>query len=198
MLAHVQPGVHRDFQVLFCRAALQLGSSWPALVRVVPPQVQDSALRLVEHPEIVVSPFLQSVKVPLDGNMTFWHISHSFQFSVIHKLAEGTHCPVVYISKILNRTGLNIDLWDKPPTGLQLWATDLPALGLAIQPVLSLLQGLLLQSVLHQLLCEDVMGDNGKSLVGDKIENIHCSALMQSFYIRRSLVKYDFPLVNVC
>lgn len=42
------------------------------------------------------------------------------------------------------------------------------------------------------------MGDNGKSLVGDKIDTIHCSPLMQSFQCRRPLVVYDFPLVNIC
>lgn len=152
MLAHVQPGVHQDFQVLFCRAALQLGSSQPVLVSVLPPQVQDFAFCFAEHCEILVSLFLQPVKVPLDGNVTFWCISHSSQFSVIHKLAEGTYCPIIYISKLLNRTGLNINPWDELlGPGLQL-DTHLPALGQAIQPDVSLLQSLLIQSVLHQLL----------------------------------------------
>lgn len=112
---------NHDFQVLSCRAALQLGSSQPVLVRVVPPQVQDFALCLVEHCEILISLFLQPVNVPLDWNRTLGHISHSSQFGVIHKLAEGTHCSIIYISKVLNRSGLSIDPWDKPlGTGLQL------------------------------------------------------------------------------
>ncbi|XP_075345302.1 small conductance calcium-activated potassium channel protein 2-like isoform X2 [Mycteria americana] len=39
-------------------------------------KVQDLALPLVELHEIPVSPLLQPVEVPLDGNMTLWNISH--------------------------------------------------------------------------------------------------------------------------
>ena len=60
------------------------------------PQVQDFRL-LVELHEVPVSPFLQSVVVPLDGSMTLWRISHSSHFCVIYKLAEGTFCLVIQI-----------------------------------------------------------------------------------------------------
>jgi len=56
---------------------------------VVPPQVQDFALALFELPEVPVRPFLQRVRVPLDGTMTLWYISVSCLFCIISKLAEG-------------------------------------------------------------------------------------------------------------
>ena len=56
---------------------------------VIPPQVQYFALALVELHEIPVSPFLQPFKVPLDGSMTLWCISHFCHFFVISKLAGG-------------------------------------------------------------------------------------------------------------
>lgn len=45
---------------------------------------------------------------------------------------------------------------------------------------------LLVQPVLHQLLFEDLMGDTVESLTGDKVDNTHCSPLIQSFHCRRS------------
>ncbi|GAB0186707.1 ectonucleotide pyrophosphatase/phosphodiesterase family member 3 [Grus japonensis] len=87
-----------DSQVLLCRAASQLAGLQHLLVPgVVPPQVQDFALPLVGLHEVPVNPFLQPVEVPLDGSMTLWHISHSSQFGVISRLAEGTLCPIMQI-----------------------------------------------------------------------------------------------------
>ncbi|KAK4823427.1 hypothetical protein QYF61_002113 [Mycteria americana] len=51
-------------------------------------KVQDFALPLLDLHEIPVSAFIQPIQVPLDGGMTLWRISHSFQFCVISKLAE--------------------------------------------------------------------------------------------------------------
>lgn len=183
MLAHVQPGVHQDFQVLFCRAALQLGSSQPAMVHVVPPQVQDFALCLVEHSEILVSLLSSLLRSLWMATWPSYHI-HSSQFGVIHKLAEGIHCSIIYISKILNRTGLNIEKplgtsrnW--PPTRLCHWS---PCSG----PSHSGCSQSASRSAypVYQLLYEDVMGHHGKSLTGDKINNIHCSPLTQWFHCR--------------
>lgn len=57
LLAHVQPGVYQDPNVLFCQAALQLcGPQYMLVPGVVPSQMQDFA-RLVEHHEVLVSPF---------------------------------------------------------------------------------------------------------------------------------------------
>ncbi|KAK4811750.1 hypothetical protein QYF61_005318 [Mycteria americana] len=88
----------RDRQVLFRKAAFQLGRPRHILLPgVVPPQLQDFALLHIELYEVPVSSFLQPGKVPLDVSTTFWHLSHSFQFGVIYKLAEGTLCPIVQI-----------------------------------------------------------------------------------------------------
>ena len=91
LLAYVQPGVHQDPQVLFCQPASQLGGLQHISVhRVVPPEVQDFTLPLVERCEVPGGPFLQLLKIPLDGSLTLWHICHSSHFGVICKLAEGT------------------------------------------------------------------------------------------------------------
>lgn len=66
----VQLCVHQDLQGLLFQAAFKLGSSLHILMLgVVLPWVQDCAL--VEH-EVPVSPFLQTVKVPLDGSRALW------------------------------------------------------------------------------------------------------------------------------
>lgn len=71
MLINVQHGVRQDPQVLFCKAAFQLGG--PQLVPgVVPSQVQGLALHLVELHEVHISPFLQLVEVPLGSSRTLW------------------------------------------------------------------------------------------------------------------------------
>lgn len=54
------------------------------------------ALPLVELPEILGSPFLQTFEVPLDVTVTLWHISHFSSFSIMSKLAESTHCPNIW------------------------------------------------------------------------------------------------------
>jgi len=57
---------------------------------VVPPQVQDLALALVEPHQVPLCPTFQPVQVTLNDSTAFWCIYHSSQFSVISKLAEGT------------------------------------------------------------------------------------------------------------
>ncbi|KAK4824703.1 hypothetical protein QYF61_017929 [Mycteria americana] len=64
---------------------------------VIPSQLQDFPFPFVELPEVPVSPFLQPVKVPLNGSTTIWHISHSFQSCIICKLVEGAPCPIILI-----------------------------------------------------------------------------------------------------
>ena len=89
LLAHVQLGAHQDPQVLFCKAALQLGCP-PAHTGAQGCFPSGAGLLLVELHELPVSLFLQPAEVPLDGSMTLWCISHSSQFCVISKFAEGT------------------------------------------------------------------------------------------------------------
>ena len=86
LLAHVQ--------LLCCyqdsSGPLCLGSSQPVLVAgVTPPQVQDMAFPFVEMQEVPPAPFLQHVKILLNGNTTSWCTGHSSKFCIVHKLAEG-------------------------------------------------------------------------------------------------------------
>jgi len=64
---------------------------------VVPPQVQDPALALVELHQVPLFPALQPVWVLLNGSTAFWCIHHSSQFCVISKLAEGTLSPFIQV-----------------------------------------------------------------------------------------------------
>jgi len=57
---------------------------------MIPPQMQDPALALVEFHQVPLCPALQSAQVTLNGNTAFWCIYHTSQFGVISKLAEGT------------------------------------------------------------------------------------------------------------
>jgi len=59
--------------------------------------LQDFALSLVEFHKVPIGPFLQPVKVALEGRMTLWHVSHSSQFSAISKLVDGKHWPIIQI-----------------------------------------------------------------------------------------------------
>ncbi|PKU46076.1 hypothetical protein llap_3645 [Limosa lapponica baueri] len=98
LLPHVQPGAHQGLRVIFCQAAFQLRGHEHVLVPgIVSPQVQDFTL-LVELHEVPVSPSLQPVESPLDGNVTLWHGSDSSWFCVIGKLAEDTLCPIVQVT----------------------------------------------------------------------------------------------------
>lgn len=107
MLAHVQPGVHQDLQVLFCQTAFQpIGLQHVQVHKTVIPQVQGSTLSLVEFHKVPGGPFLQPVGGPLDGSMTFWRISRS-QFCITCRLAE-MHM------KMLNSTGPGTDPWGIP------------------------------------------------------------------------------------
>jgi len=57
---------------------------------VIPPDVQGPALALVELHQIPLPSALQPVQVSLVCSMAFLFISHSSQFYVTSKLAEGT------------------------------------------------------------------------------------------------------------
>jgi len=64
---------------------------------VVPPQVQDPALALVEIHQIPLCPTLQPVQVTLNGSTACRCIHHSSQFGVISKLAEGILYPFIQV-----------------------------------------------------------------------------------------------------
>jgi len=55
-------------------------------------------------------PELQSVEVPLDGSTTPWSVSHSSQFYMVCKLAQGALCPIISrsVTKVLISTGPDV------------------------------------------------------------------------------------------
>jgi len=78
--AHGQLVISLDTQVTLCRAAVQQVILEPVMVHgVVPPQMQDPALALVELHQ-----------VHENGSTAFQCIRHSFHLCVISKLAKGT------------------------------------------------------------------------------------------------------------
>ncbi|KAK4827979.1 hypothetical protein QYF61_022681 [Mycteria americana] len=79
----------------FLPSCFAAGWSQHVLVHgVVPRQVQNLAFSFTEVHKVPVSSFLQPVQVPLDGSTPLWPVTHSSQFCVICKLAEGTLCPI--------------------------------------------------------------------------------------------------------
>ena len=97
LLARIQLDVHQNPQMLFCKAAFQSGGSQCILVPgVVPAQVQDFAFLLAELCDCPVNAFLQLVKVPLDGSMTFWSVNRSTWFVSSANLLR-VHFPVIQV-----------------------------------------------------------------------------------------------------
>lgn len=92
MLAHVQFDVHQD---PFCKAPF-LQSYFPA---GWPPDLTctcsyfSMSVRLFCHTFLKV----QIVQNSLRNSTTIWYISHSSQFYIICKLAEGAPCPIIQI-----------------------------------------------------------------------------------------------------
>ena len=86
------------FQFLFWIYAFQHNVPQTVLLHCgIPSQVQVFTLLIGLH-EIPVNIFLQPVEISLDGSSSVCHIiSHSSQFGVINKLAEGTVCPIIQV-----------------------------------------------------------------------------------------------------
>lgn len=85
------------------------------------PQLQDFEIPFFELREISVSPFLQSVEVPLDGSKTLWRISH---FPVLNQYKNLLRVHSVPSSrsllKKLNSIGPTSKFWGTSlVTGLQ-------------------------------------------------------------------------------
>ena len=90
-MAHSQLGVHQDpwsFPTKLLASLLPLAC----------PHAWDLVFLFVELYEALVSPFLQPLEIPLIVIMPTWCISHSSQFSIICKLAEGALCPIIQIT----------------------------------------------------------------------------------------------------
>lgn len=60
-------------------------------------QVQDLIVSLVELHKIPDYPILQLVQVPLNDSTPIWCSNLPFQFCIIWKLPEGSHCPTIHI-----------------------------------------------------------------------------------------------------
>ncbi|KAK4815884.1 hypothetical protein QYF61_009935, partial [Mycteria americana] len=89
LLAHLQPAVHQQPQVLFCLAAFQPLFLKPVVLHgVVVTQVQDLALGLVKPHTIDLGPSIQPVQVPLQSLPTLKQINTPAQLGVICKLTE--------------------------------------------------------------------------------------------------------------
>lgn len=98
LLIHIQLGIHLDPQILFCRAAFQLCGPKHVLVsKAVSPQSQDLTHSFTEEYAVLVSPFLQSVEIPLDRSTVLCHISHIFQLCITSKHTGGALCPLIQI-----------------------------------------------------------------------------------------------------
>ncbi|RMC07383.1 hypothetical protein DUI87_16848 [Hirundo rustica rustica] len=96
-LAHVQPFIGHNPQVLLLRAALSEFITQSVLLSgIFPPQVQDLALGLVELHEVPMGSLLKFVQVPLDGIPFFCCVSCTVQLGVIRKLAEDAFNITVY------------------------------------------------------------------------------------------------------
>lgn len=75
-------------------------AGWPQCILVhgiVPYHVQDFSFPFVDICKVSASPLSQPVQVPLNGNTTFWCISHSSQFCISCKFAEGALYPIVHV-----------------------------------------------------------------------------------------------------
>jgi len=71
--------------------------------RAVTPQVQDFTLKILELRDTSLCSVLQLVKVPQNSSMTTRYISHSSQFCVVCKHAEGMlHLVIRSFTKTLN------------------------------------------------------------------------------------------------
>lgn len=106
LLAHGQLAVRLRSKVFLHRPALQMvGPECVLVPGVTPPWLQDLALPLVELHDVPVSLFLQPIKVPLDGSMTFWYVSHFSQFCII-LLVLHTYfalCPFIHVISDIKR-----------------------------------------------------------------------------------------------
>lgn len=77
-MTHVQIVVYQDHQVVFLKVAVYTaGPKLVELQTVIPPQVKDLAFTFVKLFEVPDNPFLQLVKVFLNGSATFLHIDCS-------------------------------------------------------------------------------------------------------------------------
>lgn len=95
-----------DSQAIFCKASFQpagLTVCLGALHYSCP--LMGLSISLVALFKTPISPFLQLVKVTLNGNTAIWWY-HSLQFFIICKIPESALCPIIWsLIKMLKSTG---------------------------------------------------------------------------------------------
>ena len=95
-MAHCQPVIHQDPQVVFHRTPFQQVMSQPVLVvAAIPSQVQDSTLTFVKSCLVSYCPALQSIQVLMNGRTGFRSVSHSSQLCITGMLTKGGHYPLI-------------------------------------------------------------------------------------------------------
>jgi len=110
LVAHIKLFIQQYPQVLLSRTALNHIIPQPVLiVGVALTQMQDLALGLVEHHEVLTGPLPEFVQVPLDGIPSFWCVTCTTQLGVICKLPEGALNLAKSLMKILNSTSPSTD-----------------------------------------------------------------------------------------
>lgn len=72
---------------------------------IIPPQMQDFSLPLVQLHESLLFPVLQPIDV-LKGRTTMLSISYSSQLCIICKFAESAFCPIVQAMTVDVKTTL--------------------------------------------------------------------------------------------
>jgi len=127
LLSHVQLCVHQKPK-FFCTAAFQL---------VCPSLYWRNALFLpfAEFQEILLGPFLQPVKVLLNGGPPIWCISHSSPYCVIWKCVQVALCPIIQVinEDVQQYQPMDCTTSDWPPAGPHV--TDHNPSNLVVQPV---------------------------------------------------------------
>lgn len=107
-----------DSQAIFCKASFQpagLTVRLGALHYSCP--LMGLSISLVALFKTPISPFLQLVKVTLNGNTAIWWY-HSLQFFIICKIPESALCPIIWsLIKMLKSTG---PLSTLPVSGIQM------------------------------------------------------------------------------
>ena len=148
---------------------------------VIPPQVQDFTLALLEPHQVPPYPTLMPVHVSLNGSTAFRCIHQSSQLCIISKLAEGGLYPFIQVidedveQDQTQYQSLGNTNRFRPLTRLTI---DHNPMSFTSQPVLSSPQCPHIYPALSMLHYKYVVGDSVKCLAEVKIQNIHCSSLI--------------------
>lgn len=127
------------------------------------------------------SPSPCSMKIPLNSSTSLWCICHYSLFFIVCKLAKGALSPVIQvINGDVEQYGpqywtLKCATSDWSPVRFHAsgYKPSIPA----AQPVFSLLRCLPAQSVLHNVVYENLLGGSVESRAKFKVNNIYCFSM---------------------